>query len=169
MIVINLFAGPGAGKSSVAAGLFSKLKEKSFNCELITEVSKDLVWDESYSALQFQPYVFGQQAWRMERLRAKVDAIITDSPILLAMIYAKSMPSCFYELVKWQHDQFENYNFFLNRNPNTFQDLGRVHTKEESIRLDNEIKLMLDNLNYKYSNVNVNENAVSSILSEIKL
>ena len=44
--VINLFGNPGSGKSTVAAYLFSELKSRGLEVELVTETAKDLVWDE---------------------------------------------------------------------------------------------------------------------------
>jgi adenylylsulfate kinase-like enzyme len=41
--VINLFGGPGTGKSTLAAALFTDLKMKGINAELVTEFAKDLV------------------------------------------------------------------------------------------------------------------------------
>lgn len=43
--VINLFGGPSAGKSTLAAGVFYNLKCMGINCELITEYPKDKVWE----------------------------------------------------------------------------------------------------------------------------
>lgn len=51
MIIINLYGSPGSGKSTAAAYIFSKLKMKGVECELVTEVAKDLVWDENSKAL----------------------------------------------------------------------------------------------------------------------
>lgn len=42
-IVINLLGAPGAGKSTLAALIFSKLKMKNIACEIVTEFAKDLV------------------------------------------------------------------------------------------------------------------------------
>lgn len=41
MKVINLFAGPGSGKSTTCAGVFSKLKLAGVNCEMALEYAKD--------------------------------------------------------------------------------------------------------------------------------
>jgi adenylate kinase family enzyme len=38
--VINLFGGPGCGKSTLAARIFSILKLKDISCELINEYAK---------------------------------------------------------------------------------------------------------------------------------
>ena len=43
MKVINLFAGPGAGKSTTAAGLFHLMKIAGMNVELVTEFSRSWV------------------------------------------------------------------------------------------------------------------------------
>lgn len=50
-IVINLFGGPGSGKSTGAAYIFSQLKMKGINCELITEYAKDKTWEKNFVAL----------------------------------------------------------------------------------------------------------------------
>lgn len=64
MTIVNLYGAPGSGKSTAAAYIFSKLKMQGVKCELVTEVAKDLVWDENAKALQNQAYVFGKQFYR---------------------------------------------------------------------------------------------------------
>ena len=46
-LVVNLFAGPGTGKSTAAAQIFQALKWQRFSCELVTEFAKEKVWEES--------------------------------------------------------------------------------------------------------------------------
>lgn len=58
--VINLFGGPGCGKSTGAAYIFSLLKMKGMNVELVTEFAKDKTWEHNSKALTCQPYVFGK-------------------------------------------------------------------------------------------------------------
>lgn len=43
MLVVNMFGAPGAGKSTGAAYIFSKLKMAGVNAELVTEFAKDKV------------------------------------------------------------------------------------------------------------------------------
>ena len=57
--VISLFAGPGAGKSTAAAGLFNLMKCKGESCELVTEVAKGMTY-ENHSALGNQLLVLGR-------------------------------------------------------------------------------------------------------------
>ena len=47
MLVVNLFGTPGAGKSTGAAYIFSNLKMRGINAELVTEFAKDMVWEDN--------------------------------------------------------------------------------------------------------------------------
>ena len=85
MICINLTAQPGAGKSTLAAATFAKLKMLGINCELVTEFAKDKVWENNKMALSNQIYIFAKQYYRMDRCAGKVDVIITDSPLTLTL------------------------------------------------------------------------------------
>lgn len=114
MIVLNLFGGPGAGKSTTAALTFGKLKQAGINAELVVEFAKDLVWEERH-AIRCQPYVFGEQLWRLERLRGKVDAVVTDSPILLSAVYGAELGDAFCSFVLGTFAGFDNVNVFLDR------------------------------------------------------
>ena len=139
MLVVNFFGPPGCGKSTTAAALFSYLKMSDVNCELVTEYAKDEVWNESKHTLSYQPYVFGQQAWRIERLRNKVDVVVTDSPIVLSTIYASpETPQCFHDYVIWEHNRTESLNFFLKR-VKKFNPVGRHHSEAESDALSDVI------------------------------
>ena len=60
MIVVNLYGGPGSGKSTTAAGIFSELKMLGLNTELVTEYAKDKVWEKHESILDNQIYVFAK-------------------------------------------------------------------------------------------------------------
>ena len=86
--VINLFAGPGAGKSTTAAGLFHKMKLAGYKVELATEFAKELVWDDSLSVLNDQLYLVAEQHKRINRLKNhEIDYVVTDSPILMNLAY----------------------------------------------------------------------------------
>jgi predicted ATPase len=58
--VINLYGGPGTGKSTTAAALFALMKREGYNVELVTEFAKDLVWTERNKELGDQIYIFGK-------------------------------------------------------------------------------------------------------------
>ena len=142
MLVVNLCGAPGAGKSTGAAYVFSKLKMQGVNCELVTEYAKDKVWEEDTTALNNQAYVFGHQLFRLTKLEGKVDVAITDSPLLLSLIYnndKKRLGEAFNEVVKNCFNSFDNINFFIHR-VKPYDPKGRLQTEKESDELSEIIK-----------------------------
>ena len=165
MIVVNLFAGPGSGKSTTCAGVFSKLKLAGVNCEMALEYAKDKVWENSLDVLDDQIYVFGKQLHRLNCLKDKVDVIISDSPILLSSIYNKEESNYFDDLIVEQFRKFNNLNYYLVRDE-SFNQTGRVHNLEESVEKDNQIKIMLNKYNISYTTVYKN-NSVDTIIDDV--
>ena len=76
MILVNLFGAPGAGKSTGAAYIFSRLKMAGVNAELVTEFAKDKVWEENKAVFKNQAYIFGKQYFKISRCADKVDVVI---------------------------------------------------------------------------------------------
>lgn len=145
VIVINLFGGPGSGKSTQAAQLFAYLKKAGYNAELVTEYAKDMTWQESNKVLANQLYIFAKQHLRMWRLLNKVDIIITDSPLIQNLAYAEHMSSEFKAMVLVESTvDFDNINIFLNR-PESYQNHGRKQTQEQSKEIDLKTLNLLKN------------------------
>jgi energy-coupling factor transporter ATP-binding protein EcfA2 len=143
--IINLFGGPGSGKSTTAYTLAGMMKAAHMNIELVTEYAKDLVWTERHKCIKCQPLIFGKQLHRVERLIGKVDYIITDSPILLSIIYNSSYPPSFNQMVLDIFGSMNNFNFFLRRGERPYNEIGRCQNREQAVEIDNEIfKFLLD-------------------------
>ena len=105
-IVVNLFAGPGVGKSTTAARVFAELKLKGVNCEMALEFAKDKVWEESFKTMDDQIYIFGKQFHKIWRLKDKVDVIICDSPLPISIVYDKENSEPFHKLIMEQFNKF---------------------------------------------------------------
>lgn len=145
MKVINLFAGPGCGKSTTAAALFALMKRRGLNVEMITEFAKDLVWTERNKELGDQIYIFGKMYHKLWRLRDKVDYVITDSPLPFCSYYDREGLPYFNELVMSAFNSFDNINFVLERNF-PYQQEGRYQTEEEAKQVHQDIlQLIADN------------------------
>jgi nicotinamide riboside kinase len=146
-ILINCFGGPSSGKSTMCAGLFTKLKCLGVDSEMALEYAKDVIWEESFKKLDNQIYIFAKQLHRLKRLQGKVDVIITDSPIILSTIYVdaynvKEDNTTFKKLIIEEHRKFNAINFFIKR-VHTYEPNGRLQTLEQAEQIDNKIKEIL--------------------------
>jgi adenylate kinase family enzyme len=157
--VINLFGAPCAGKSTHRAKIFAEMKIRGYSVEEVTEYAKDAVWEQRDFLLDDQLYILAKQNRRLKRLLGKVDYIITDSPLLLSIIYANKQISYNKSLKNLTLEIFNHYNninFFLNRT-HSYQSSGRVHTDIESKQISNEIQDLLKLNNVNYISYNTNE------------
>lgn len=164
-IVINLFGGPGVGKSTLCSMIFSTLKVKGIDCEMALEYAKDIVWEESFKKLSNQIYVFGKQQNRIWRLNGKVDVIITDSPLLNSIIYDDTKNPHLYNLIISEFNKLNTLNYYITRTLK-YEENGRVQTYEQAIEKDNFYKRILleNNIKYKEST----PNSLSEIILDIE-
>lgn len=165
-IVINLLGGPCTGKSTLAAELFSSLKKIGVECELVMEYAKDKVWEESFHTLDNQIYVFGKQLHRMWRLKDKVDVIVTDSPLLLSMLYDKKKSKTLRKLVIEQYNEFDNLTYFIKRNFE-YNENGRYQTEKEAKDLDEKLLKMLNSVDIDFWVVNNDEETKNKIIDDV--
>lgn len=164
--VINLFGGPGCGKSTLTALLFAELKMLGFNCEMALEYAKDKVWEESYHTLDNQIYVFGKQHHRMFRLKEHVNIIITDSPLVNSIIYDSTNNSMLRELVLFEFNKYQNYNFLIER-PKIYDTNGRMQSEDEAKELDDKIEELLMKNNIQFGKIPYGHNGVKQIVDLI--
>ena len=146
-LIVNLYGGPGTGKSSGAAYIFSKLKMAGIDAEYVTEFAKDKVWENNTEAFKCQFYISGKQSFRISRCFGKVDVIITDSPIRLGKIYADLIGrpqlglACLEEAN--QYPAGSTLEIFLNR-VKPYNTNGRNQTEEEAKEIDKTLRELLD-------------------------
>ena len=139
--VVNLFGGPGSGKSTTAAGVFHALKQRGISVEMAHEYAKDLCWEEN-PRIAHQLSVFAEQHWRLFRLVGKVDFIVTDSPLLLSLVYAGGMMTAFRKMVIEEHHRFKSLNLFIER-VKSYQPEGRYQDEAGARAIDDQIRAML--------------------------
>lgn len=167
MKVINLFAGPGAGKSTTAAGLFYNLKRRGLKVELVTEYAKELVYQGHLNTLSDQVYVLAKQNKRLERLRDKVDYVITDSPLLLTSYYIKysKSPQSLVKLTEDLFNSYDNINIFIERNK-PYIKYGRLGDEKEAREADAGILKMLTEYKSLLDGDDIVDNAIDYIESK---
>lgn len=168
MIVINLFAGPGAGKSTTAAGLFYAMKKKDYSVELVTEYAKEKVWEGSQEVLADQVFLIANQNRRLERLRGKVEWVVTDSPLLLGKYYGQHFgihPEIEGRLAVDLFNTYNNVNIFIERTK-AYRKLGRLGGEEKAKQHDVNIRSMLDSSGVHYITHKDTANIVQEIMEQ---
>ena len=168
MIIVNLFGVPGAGKSTGAAYIFSQLKMKGINAELITEFAKDKVWENNEKVFKNQLYLFGKQSFRISRVQDEVDVIVTDSPLLLSILYNQTpiLGENFNQLVYDVFNSYNNINYLIKRTK-PYNPSGRMQTEEESNALAQPMVDLLTNWNVPYSNISGDIDGYDQIVNEV--
>jgi hypothetical protein len=166
--IINFFAGPGSGKSTLAAGLFYKMKQAGYNVELVTEYAKQATYERRHSTLKNQVYILGKQFNRIEMLVGQVEYIVTDSPILLSSYYAgDGYPESLHDLVCDLHDRYSSLNYFVERRKK-YSQVGRSQTEEEAIKVDRDLKAMLNKYGIFPKNITSDDAGIEEILEDVK-
>jgi hypothetical protein len=153
LIVINLFSGPGAGKTTFRSEIFAYLKWCNINCEEIPEYAKKLTWQENFKQLKNQLYVFSKQHNSIYMVEDSVDVVVTDSPLLLSIIYDENKDDILKSLIIKTHKQYDNINIFIKRQK-PYHKVGRTQSEKEARDIDEQIRSLLEELNEPYEIVN---------------
>lgn len=183
-VVVNLFGGPGIGKTTTANSLVGNLKRSDIDAVYISEYIKELIYKANSGrvsladkeiakklldgSLYSQSCVFSRQKEMLDIHVDQVPVVVTDSPLPLNTIYLKdkSEPYC-RDVMRCFNDEYVNLNIVLERDPNAlFQTEGRIHDKNESVVKDREIVKFLRDNNINYVSFPVND--LESMLKYIK-
>ena len=171
--IINIFGGPGCGKSTTAAGLYRIMKLVGMKVELVTEYAKDLTWQKRYDLLKRdQLYIFAKQNRRLDILRDQVEWVVTDSPILIGFEYmtpdffGPSGTETFKKLLLEMWETYDNHNFFLDR-AKPYVQSGRTQTGEEAWKIDYNIRKTLDKYDILFKAIKGDANASEKIFEEL--
>ena len=175
-LVINIFGGPGVGKSTIAAGLFYRMKCQHYDVESIEEYAKHLVYQNRLDVLQKdQLTILSKQHSKLRDVLETRSIAIVDSPLLLSRIYFNKDlnvvdPFLFGPVVIQLFNSYTNFNVYLERNPDLpYEKKGRVQqTREEAMEIDEKVKMFLELNSIPYVKVMSSESAVEIILNFIK-
>lgn len=163
-MVVNLYGGPGTGKSTTAAALFSLLKQRGVNAELVTEYAKDVVWEGRDYLLSDQIYLFAKQNRKMVRLYGQVEMVVTDSPLLLSYYYSAN--EHILGLIRQEMQRARQLHIMLKR-VKPYIAAGRYQTEEEARNIDDALRRMLNELEIPYHEVVADGSAAEKIAALI--
>lgn len=145
-IAINLYGGPGAGKTTLAPRLFSELNiGKPFGeAVFVQEYAKELVYAKRFDLLSDQIHVTTEQCRRMDIYAGVVGAVVTDSPVHLGLVYSPDhQKDKVRDLIQQSSEQFFNVNILLRRIDGRYEQNGRIESKSEAEDKDLEIADLL--------------------------
>jgi hypothetical protein len=172
-VILNLYGGPGTGKSTSASYLFYKLKTAGHNAELVRETAKDWAWEGRHIDPYAQFYLMGRQIRRESMLLGKVSHIVTDAPMMLYVYYArKYSPPALAHAVKATVDAYyrqlrveghEVEHVMLNRSK-PYNPEGRYQTADEAKGIDVELAHLLADEGIWYLTADTNPDSLDLLL-----
>ena len=169
-LIVNIFGSPGSGKSTCATGVFHKMKMEGYSIEYVHEYAKGVVWEKSFAKLNNQLYIFGQQHHRQFRCADQVDILITDSPLILGMVYAEEYGNLSEPLADLMRHEFRNQNnlnVVLKRN-HEYDTTGRVQDEKGALHLDKKIISLLDAGGHSYYSYETGDDLCDNVVALLK-
>ncbi len=166
MIVLNIYGSSGSGKSTIATGVYSKLKARRLSVGLATEFLMDLVLDQSIATANI-PYVIGCQWHRLLR-NSRYNLCITDSPLPQLGIIHKGIPEEFLDFACLLDSKHPTINWVLKRKFPLWHPSGRPMDRLEKERKEMDCKIveMLKSKKISYREIESNEDAVQIIADD---
>ena len=155
----NLFAGPGAGKSTTCADQFARMKKAGYSVEQVTEYVKAWAIAKRQVVGFDQVYLMGKQLQYEHRFVVNGSKnVITDSPVLLSACYTRA----FYpELSKVAdhiegiceeyENQYPSMNIYLDRGDKVYNTEGRFQDADGAKAIDEIVKTTLARLAIPYT------------------
>lgn len=163
--IINLFGGPGVGKSTIASGLFYHMKIAGYNVELSSEWIKEKVYEGTKYPFKDQLYTYACQNKRIKQMLGKVDYIICDSPLFLSVIYQSEETPLFGPYATENFNRYDNVNYLIRRN-HKYQPTGRIHTEKQACEISNMLEEKLAEYKIPFTVMNSGE-ALDKILEDL--
>lgn len=169
---VNIYGAPSAGKSTMMAAVFAQLKMNGVNAEMSPEYAKRKVWEKSYGVLDDQLYIFGKQYHGLQMLQGHVSVAITDSPLILSMLYGENalsgeMLSAFKQLVYTTYDEMNNLDIFLERKKE-YNPIGRMQTEAEADEIGRRTRILLNMYSVDYTVVPSDKSGAETIVRMIE-
>jgi tRNA uridine 5-carbamoylmethylation protein Kti12 len=180
--LVNLFGGPGAGKSTRAAELLGWMKHHRLNVEYVPEFAKELVWQEA-KCIDDQIYILGVQHHRLYTLLGKVDWIITDSPLLLSTHYMlenlrgydgtpeiEGIRDLGARLALMLHQNWTNrHNLVVERGERLFVQAGRMQDERQSREIDRRLTETLNTIGESFEVVEDGRQVIEALRRQLGL
>lgn len=159
LTVINLFAGPGAGKSVTALFLTAHLQAMGKKVEYVHEFAKTQVWDKRMTdtggIFTEQDYIGAHQHNLIRRLvEHDIEYVVTDTSLLLGLAYMPEWyPPTYSAFLLEVFNSYNNINYFIDRGNIPYVETGRNQTHQQALDKDDEVRRLLKDNGVEYTMV----------------
>jgi hypothetical protein len=171
---INIYGGPGLGKTTIAAFLFSELKIRHYSIEFVSEYIKDWAWIKRIPTSWDQWYIFGKQLHKEDVIARNGMYTVTDSPLWMQIAYMQRNGDVFSSEVISACKKFDllypkNLNILLKRTVKYDTD-GRYENYEQALEMDTRINAVLidNNIVYQEFDPTKKEKILDYVVSNIE-
>lgn len=127
----------------------SEFKIKGYSVEYVEEWIKKWAYENRKPKSFDQTYIFGHQIHSEDLVvQSGTKNLVTDSPLLMQVCYAKRYDYPLWETHLTQTQTFEekfpSLNIFLDRTGLEYQEAGRYEDHEQAMWMDGQIKEFMD-------------------------
>lgn len=131
--LINVYGGPGAGKTTVAATIFAHLKQTGRHAELCLEYAKELVYRGGIGP-GMEDLIMEEQLWRHDTyVIGEVDYVVTDAPLLHKASFSHGKEyKVMVEEARVMEDKYTSVLHLMLPEPVGCDMRGRMHDADQS-------------------------------------
>lgn len=171
--IINLISSPGVGKSVCAGLIFAELKIRGYITEYAQEYVKNLIWKDELELIKNQYLISYQQYLLFKGMNKKVEYIVTDGSLIHGLYYNRHYKDNVSDIKKTEKkilewiSEFDNIYIFLERGDYKYEENGRIHSFQESLKIQEELKILLDDLSIKRLCIKSDKNNISQMIEYI--
>jgi hypothetical protein len=150
--------GAGSGKSLTATNIRAQLGFKGYDIELVDEVIKDWTYIPRIPKMCDSFYLQASQIQKEDiRLRAGVNLIVSDSPLMLQYFYAKwhnvPLQAPMLQAALEFEEIYPSIHIFIEREDDFYSEIGRYETLAEAKAIDAAIKETMTQNNISFVSI----------------
>lgn len=135
MVLFNMWAAPGSGKTTTATALYLAFKKRGYNVDLVGEAARDHIYGNATSQLVDNQFLVSAEQWeRVVRLsRYGCEVAVCDSPLIQGLLYSSHLPyhNEMEAVLRKCDAQFPSCDVFIHR-VHPYRAAERRQTEEEA-------------------------------------
>lgn len=157
-LVVNIIAGPCAGKSVLVCDIFSGLKKRGIDAEICTELAKSKVYLGQFDFFKNQLNISKCQEEIIYSINGKVEVIVNDGSLLNGLAYNEISEESLEDKIEAEkfiitnYNKYKNLNIFIDRGNIQYVTSGRLQKNiQEAIDVDNTLLMKMNQYNIPYT------------------